>query len=291
LNSPNGCSNGRRIEVLRAPIFIGGMFKSGTTLLRAMLGQHSAIASGLETYWFDWDWSQRDSAEMRHTLERLAGFFDMSAEAVIASARSAATPEAFLSALMDELARKEGKSRWAEKTPGNIAHIDRIWKAWPDAQVVHIIRDPRDIFASLVEAKKWDSATEFADRWAETIGRGERLLAELKPPARSYMAIRYEDLIVVPEATMRRVMAFLREPWEPQVAAFGGRSEDFEKVLEATGKASTTLERLKEPLTGERVGIWPQVLSQAQLAEIRQAVAARGLADLYDRLTAPRPGA
>lgn len=273
----------------RAPIFIGGMFKSGTTLLRAMLGQHSAIASGLETYWFDWDWSGRDGARLRQTLARLADYFDMSADAVLTLAKSEDTPEAFLDALMTELASRQGKQRWAEKTPGNIAHIDRIWKAWPDAQVVHIIRDPRDIFASLVEAKKWDTAPEFADRWAATIGRGERLLAALRPGAQSYLAIRYEDLIGAPDATMRRVTDFLREPWEPQVASFSGRQEDFDKVLEATGKASTTLERLKEPLTGERVGIWPQVLSQAQLAAIQQAVAARGFGDLYERVTTERP--
>jgi hypothetical protein len=277
--------------VSRAPIFIGGMFKSGTSLLRAMLGQHSAIASGLETYWFNWDWARRDSPEMQRTLARPAGFFDMSTDAVLALANSAATPEAFLGALMDELARSEGKPRWAEKTPGNIAHIDRIWKAWPDAQIINIVRDPRDIFASLVEAKKWDSAAEFADRWAGTIGRCEHLLAELKPGAQSYFAFRYENLIAAPDVTMRRVMDFLGEPWEPQVASFSGRPDDFDKVLEATGKASTTLERLKEPLTGERVGIWPQVLSQAQLASIREAVAARGFADLYDRLTKERPAA
>jgi hypothetical protein len=277
--------------VSRAPIFIGGMFKSGTTLLRAMLGQHSAIASGLETYWFDWNWAQRDGAEMRRTLDRLSGYFDMSAAAVAALAQSSPSAEAFLSALMDELARKEGKPRWAEKTPGNIAHIDRIWKAWPDAQIVHIIRDPRDIFASLVEAKKWDNANEFADRWAATIGRGEQLLAQLNPGAQSYIAIRYEDLIRAPDAAMRGVMAFLREPWEPAVASFSGKAEDFDKVLEATGKASTTLERLKEPLTGARVGIWPEVLSPAQLDAIQQAVAARGFADLYDRLTTERPAA
>ena len=275
----------------RAPVFIGGMFKSGTTLLRAMLGQHSAIASGLETYWFDWDWSQRAGAAMRHTLARLADYFDMRADEVFALAESAATAEDFLSALMDELARKQGKRRWAEKTPGNIAHIDRIWKAWPDAQVVHILRDPRDIFASLVEAKKWDSAAEFADRWVATVGRNERLLAELRPGAQSYLAIHYENLIATPEPVMRRVIAFLDEKWEPQVASFQGRQEDFDKVLQATGKASTTLERLKEPLTGERVGIWPQILSAAQLDAIEQAVAARGFAELYRRLTTERPAA
>ena len=44
----------------KSPIFIGGLFKSGTSLLRAMLGQHTAIASGLETYWFDLNWKNKD---------------------------------------------------------------------------------------------------------------------------------------------------------------------------------------------------------------------------------------
>jgi hypothetical protein len=277
--------------MLREPIFLGGMFKSGTTLLRAMLGQHSAIASGLETYWFDWDWANRNGAEMRRVFERLADYFHMSAGAVLALAESAATPAACLDALMRELTRRESKRRWAEKTPGNIAHVDRIWDAWPDAQVIHITRDPRDVFASLVEARKWDTAAEFADRWAATVGRNEQLLAHLRPGAESYLAIRYEDLIGAPDATMRRVLEFLHEQWEPQVASFDGRQEDFEIVLEATGKASTTLERLKEPLTDDRVGIWPQVLSQAQVAAIQQAVAARGFADLYARLTTEHPAA
>lgn len=46
-------SENEGIQVNNAPIFIGGLYKSGTSLLRAMLGQHSNIASGLETFWFD----------------------------------------------------------------------------------------------------------------------------------------------------------------------------------------------------------------------------------------------
>jgi hypothetical protein len=275
----------------RAPIFIGGMFKSGTSLLRAMLGQHSAIASGLETYWFDWDWSARESDGMKVMYGRLALFFDMSVAEVTGMAMDSATAEKFLATLMAEVARRQGKPRWAEKTPGNIAHADRIWTAWPDAKIVHIIRDPRDVFASLVEAKKWDSPEEFADRWVSTIGRGLRLNGEINPSAKSYLAIRYEDLIAAPEQTMRRVIEFIGEPWEAAVAQFSGRQEDFDKVLEATGKASTTLERLKEPLSGERVGIWPQVLTQKHLTEIKRAINARGYGDIYERVTAESPAA
>ena len=53
-----------------SPIFIGGLFKSGTTLLRAMLGQHSAIASGLETQWFKMDWEKirNEKSELLNVL-------------------------------------------------------------------------------------------------------------------------------------------------------------------------------------------------------------------------------
>src|SRR4051812_21097861 len=103
-----------------APIFVGGMFKSGTSLLRAMLGQHSAIASGLETYWFDWNWPSRESDSMKIMYGRLAHFFDMDVAEVTAMAMESDSAEAFLSTLMAEVARRQGKPRWAEKTPGNI---------------------------------------------------------------------------------------------------------------------------------------------------------------------------
>ena len=36
-------------------IFIGGMFKSGTSLARKFLGNHNEIFSGLESNWFELD--------------------------------------------------------------------------------------------------------------------------------------------------------------------------------------------------------------------------------------------
>jgi hypothetical protein len=262
------------------------MFKSGTTLLRAMLGEHSAIASGLETYWFNWNWTERDSAKMQGKIVQLAGFYDLPSDEVVALAQSAPSTEAFLDALMKELASKLGKRRWAEKTPGNIAHVDRIWSFWPNAQVIHITRDPRDVFASLREARKWDSVEEFAERWCNTIGAGTELINRINPDETAYLVIRYEDLIDAPEATMRRVVSFLNEDWEPQVGTFSGRDGDFEKVRDATGKASTTLERLKEPLTNQRVGIWRNILAEKDIADIKDAIASRGFGEVYGRAVA-----
>jgi hypothetical protein len=264
----------------RKPIFIGGMLKSGTSLLRDILARHSTIAWGLETRWFDWDWKRRLQPEMQQTFASLARSFDNVVDDTRVLARYLGAPEVFLMIVMEELALREGKSRWVEITPGNVAHIDRIWRAFPEAQIVHVIRDPRDVFASMVKAKTSDSADEFADRWVATVGESERLLRALNPLPRNYLTIRYEHLVGAPEATMRRVLDFLGEPWEELAG------EVHVKGRRANGKASATVNRLLTPITSERVGIWQKVLTERQVAAIKQSVSARGYGDLYERVLA-----
>jgi len=47
--------------------------------------------------------------------------------------------------------QKQGKPRWAEKTPNNILFIDTLFALFPAAQFIHMIRDPRDAFCSVRE--------------------------------------------------------------------------------------------------------------------------------------------
>jgi len=155
-----------------SPIFVGGLFKSGTTLLRSLIGQHSRIASGLETYWFDLDWSAKQTTRFAERIKWLATFYSVSPEALSGYLEESGA-EAFLDQLLSGFARAQSKSRWAEKTPGNILHMDRILAAWPQAKIVHIIRDPRDVFASLRQSRKWDSIEEFMARWTLYLGSAE----------------------------------------------------------------------------------------------------------------------
>ena len=130
------------------PIFVCGMMRSGTTLLRALIGQHSDVAAGLETFWFEIDPQSgkgRGEEELGDFLDRMATYFELPLSDLEAIATESQDAAAFLDGFMAAFAAHQGKSRWAEKTPANILHLDKIFAGWPDPRVVHIIRDPRDV--------------------------------------------------------------------------------------------------------------------------------------------------
>lgn len=275
-------------EAIPNPIFIGGLYKSGTSLLRALLDRHPNIASGLETYWFELDLpiggGDSDQDRRKAHIERLARFFEVEEPVVRHWAREADSAERFLDTFLGHLAHSLGKGRWAEKTPGNILHTDRIFRAWPSATVIHIVRRPLDVFASLKQAGKRDTIEEFVALWVDYLGAGRTGLRTHGPDR--VVEVRYEALVSDPEKTMRYLLRQLGEDWHPVVSRYWGQLEDYEKVKRVTGKASTTLKRLGQPISTERVSIWRDTVSQAEAERIRDRIAASGLVDLFDELSA-----
>jgi hypothetical protein len=269
----------------RDPVFIGGMFKSGTSLLRAMLGRHSHLFAGLETQWLAQDLQVSPEAR-RAWLKRLAIFFDVTYTALEQAVGDAIAAETCLERIMDFLARREGKSRWVEKTPYNARHIGRILSFWPSAKVLHVVRDPRDVYASMVEIGKWSEPEIFAGHWRNTVGAARDWLGAQGGAHAAYHELRYERLVLTPEATMREVVAFLGEAWEAGVARFDGRPQDFERVQRATGKLSSTLKRLAMPLTDSRIFIWRSLIGEEGWGPAQAELEGRGYGALVQALTA-----
>ena len=54
----------------------------------------------------------------------------------------------FLRIVMEEMCRKQGVERWAETTPDHLLYISWIKETIPDALVIHVIRDGRDVALS-----------------------------------------------------------------------------------------------------------------------------------------------
>ncbi len=254
---------------MKGPIFIGGLMKSGTSLLRVLLAKHPNIFGGLETHWFSddiiVDWKDSSSKRQRYLRE----FFDVNDSEFEKIKSEASDGVDFFDRFMLFCARRDSKNRWVEKTPDNILHISSIRKNWPDAKFIHVMRDLRDIYASWKSKKNMDIEAFLAK--AHEVYAG--LEGVVGRPDDFYLEINYNDLVLDTRRTIERVLNHIDEPWVDGLDSTSGDSGEFEKVLKITGKESATLSALKQPIFSSSIGQWEDILSQEESDRIERELA------------------
>ena len=89
----------------------------------------------------------------------------------------------------------QGQKYWVETTPLNIAQARRILKLFPDALFINMVRDPRDVIASLL-TKNWGPTTPLEGlEWIEKRLRDAHEALE-HIPANQQITIALEDLAI-----------------------------------------------------------------------------------------------
>lgn len=187
---------------------------------------------------------------------------------------------------------------WVDHTPLNVGYAETVLTAFPESRLIHVLRDPRAVVASVLPLD-WgpSSAREGARWWLERLAMG--LAAEAAFPDR-VLRVRYEDVLADPASTLDRVCRFVGVALEPsmvtdeigpaslpeytrrQHALVGGtvdpsRAEAWRKTLSARdialieGEVRDTL-----PLVGyEPSGAVPALAAAASPAETVRAAARR----------------
>lgn len=152
-------------------------------------------------------WLQSDC----HTLTGLAA--DDVREAV---RREGLGAGALLRAVMGRMSERQNVPRWAETTPAHVLHMREIAEQVPGALFIHVIRDGRDVAASL-EKQGWIrpfaadrhrpviAAAAFWD-WIVRHGR-----AEGRRVAAAYLEVRYEALVDSPASVLAQVSQFIEQ--------------------------------------------------------------------------------
>ncbi len=163
-----------RIEA--SPIFIAGCGHSGTSILLAILDAHSKIHA--------------IPGETKIAVQDSQWKFNQAIKK------------------FDRMTLKEGKTRWIEKTPNNIRHLEKILNWLPEAKILLIIRDGRDVALSI--KKRTGSLEKGIDRWLEDNADGRPFWNHP-----NVHVLKYEDLITNFENTVKSVMSFLDEEYEP----------------------------------------------------------------------------
>lgn len=196
----------------RAPIFVVGCQRSGTTLLRLILDAHPNISCGPETRFLA-DLAHVTGASWRRLSQY--GFPKRYWHAHIA---------AMFDAIKSDYASRAGKPRWADKTPRYALSLDFIDRLFPSCQVVHVIRDGRDVVASHRDRWGYLAALKAVRKWPRYVHTARSSGAGMTPDR--YHEVRYEDLVNEPEKTLRELLAFLDEPWDPAVLSHDRQPHD-----------------------------------------------------------------
>ncbi len=158
-----------------------------------------------------------------------------------------------LDGLVDRVYRLEiarsGKPRWGDKTPAYTPAWEPLAGLFPSALFVHILRDGRDVSASLARVG-WHGRTE-AERaryWASRVEMARDCLRRLGP--RRCRLVRYEDLVREPEASLREICAFLGEDYDPGMLRF--HEDAFDHVSGFDGPVHAELGRPPRASDAER---------------------------------------
>lgn len=257
------------------PVFIGGLMKSGTSLLRTLIGQHPDVFASFETHWFSDDlrvhWNDPDTKRMTY-LVRFFELSDADYRALCAEKRADPHRE-FIDIVLEFCSERGGKSRWAEKTPDNIRHWSLIQRIWPSARLIHVTREYKDCFASW-KVRRGDNLEDFLGSTAHAYDDIEGLLGTSTD---SYLEVDYVDLVRDTENTMRRVLDFAELAWNPRCAALdlNRTGEEREKVQEVTGRDSLTSVSLTRPIFSDSLGQWRTMLTTDEAARIEAELAGR----------------
>jgi hypothetical protein len=212
--------------------FLVGCPRSGTTLLQSMLASHPRIHSFPETHFFcnavsASRWRRWVGVAAREAPQVLNDFVQKVERSdptkYIPRAWRFATYARSFRNILDLLTLEDHKDVWVEKTPRHLHYVRYIERYMPRVRFIHIVRDGRDVVASLYEVTH-----EYPELWGgkraidECIARWNsdvKLSLALKDSP-NHRLTRYEDLLENPEDLLYSVCDFIGIEYVPAMLKY-----------------------------------------------------------------------
>lgn len=203
-------------------IFIGGCSRSGTTLLGSMIGAHHDIICSPESHFkidvlrplvkgqIDPQPSVLMALIQRHWRFKI---WELDLPPIDSSELDGSGPllAELLNWIVGQYAQQQEKNHasiWVDHTPENISYANSLRELFPNARFIHIVRDGRAVAASIMPLD-WgpNSIMKTSRWWMRMVSFG--LAAEKALGPEVVMRVKYEDLVLNPESTMRAISQFL----------------------------------------------------------------------------------
>ena len=247
------------MAIENGPIFIVGMPRSGTKLLRSLINNHSQVAiTPNESNFiphlsklFPEDLNQRPVFEkfydrfcsttfyrrlsQNHNCISANNWFDQ-----IEDGSFSETIGIFYTAF----AHEKGKTVWGDKTPSYINKISLLNKTFANARFIHIIRDVRDYALSINKA--WNkNELRAAQRWNDSI---LECRLQASTVGAQYLEVLYEDLVDTPEKVLIAICDFLQIGYEPEMARLKQSPENISNLKNVDQVVSKNYQKWKHEM-------------------------------------------
>jgi hypothetical protein len=252
----------------KAPVFILGCPRSGTTVLYHMLLSAGNFANyRAESNVFSILQPRFGNLRSQRNRRELLGYWLKSKLFQVTGLEAEAIREKiihechcagdFLRIVMEETARNQGVERWADQTPDHLLFIPEIKRQIPDALIVHIIRDGRDVALSYVKQGwahplPWDGNEHLSVAglfWEWIVQRGRKCGRELES---DYYELHYEDLVEKPHQTLHRLGEFIGQDLDyDRIQQVGIGSVSAPNSSFEGGQAFQPVRRWQEKMTPE----------------------------------------
>ena len=223
------------------PVFIVGMPRSGTSLVEQILASHPAVHGAGETH------ALRDC--LREELPPDAGDFELPRQLPGLDAGALGRVAARYGRYLDEIA--PAARRVTNKLPGNMVFVGLIRLLFPQARIIHCVRDPLDTCLSCY-TKLFTTGHPFSYELGE-LGRFHHLYQELMAgwrrllPEDAVLDMVYEELVADVEAGALCLVEHCGLPWDETCL-------DFHRSARPVRTAS--LAQVRQPIYSSSVGRW-----------------------------------
>jgi len=266
-------------------IAIVGVGRSGTTLLMSMLNAHPEVAFPPEFHFINQHLAQNPSATLDEAVSRLqkdARFqrLQLDLDEVIrpfSDDHPFSMPDLYRQ-ILSCYAQQQNVTIIGDKAPKYVEYLPIIQHIFPQAKIIHLIRDPRDVYLSRTKA---DWSAQRADILQFLAYRAQYDLGRQQGPklfGRNYLEVQYEHLLTQPENKLQRISQLLNIPFSEKMLQFSKSA----KQLVASDEMAWKKEVLG-PLLTNNMNKWAQELKPQQIVQIETACTPTFQDGLYEK--------
>lgn len=255
-------------------IFVGGVPRSGTTLLQIMLDSHPDIYGGPE---FDW---LPTIVELRRLMQesvesgRINTF--CSKETINKEIAN------FVVSLIMPVAERNGCTYISEKTPWNVLVFNELMDIFPKAHFINVVRDPRAVIASMLEVgKRGKLSGKKTPSYTRRIAAAVKIVEACQKSAknaisknpRRVLTIKYENIVTNPITETKKICDFLGIEWFAKMAIPSEvKHQTYAAINPIDPSPFLTKETYMQPPDSSRIERWKQTLNPLQQAYISRAL-------------------